>query len=245
MVKNKYEIKLENFIGPLDLLLHLIEKNEIDIYDIPIAKITDQYLNYLKVIEYLDLDWASEFLVMAATLLAIKARMLLPKPPKIIEEEEIDPRDELVNRLLEYKQFKEAAVLLKEKEEEMLKLYTRKLDEAEILKKYGPENPVENLSIHDLFQAFKIILEKNREPEQDYQITREEVSIQECMATILEKFTLSSRIVFNDLFASGTSRIRIIVTFLALLELIKLKKIGVVQKGSFGKIIIYLKDAVL
>jgi len=245
MLTNKYEIKLENFIGPLDLLLHLIEKNEIDIYDIPIAKITDQYISYIKAIEYLDLDSASEFLVMAATLLSIKARMLLPKPPKIIEEDDQDPREELVARLLEYKLFKEAAMVLKEKEESMFKVFIRKQDEGEFLKKYGPQNPVENISVLDLFKAFKVILEKSEEPEPTYQLAREEVSIQECMISILDKLTLSTQIVFADLFPQGTSRIRVIVTFLALLELIKLKKIGVVQVGSFSKIIIFCKEAIL
>lgn len=245
MLKNKYEIKLENFIGPFDLLLHLIEKNEINIYDIPIAKITEQYISYIKAIEYLDLDSASEFLVMASTLLSIKARMLLPKPPKIIEEDEKDPREELVARLLEYKQFKEAAIDLKKKEETMQKVFIRKHDDGEFIKKFGPQNPVENISIYDLFEAFKIILEKSDEPEEVYQITKEEVSIQECMVAIIEKLNSNKKIVFNDLFHIGTSRTRIIVTFLALLELIKLKKIGFVQKDSFDKIIIFLKDDIL
>lgn len=244
MLNNKYEIKLENFKGPLDLLLHLIEKNEINIYDIPIAKITDQYLRYIESIEYLDLDWASEFLVMAATLLSIKARMLLPKPPQPVEEEGEDPREELVVRLLEYKKFKEAALLLKEKEEDMLKVFIRKPDEGEILKRFGPQNPVENLSINDLFEAFKIILEKSQEPDPTFQITREEISMQECMADILNELTQKTKVAFNDLFTGKTSRIKIIVTFLALLELIRLKKIGFIQKDPFGKIIIFLKDDV-
>lgn len=244
MLNNKYEIKLENFKGPLDLLLHLIEKNEINIYDIPIAKITDQYLRYIESIEYLDLDWASEFLVMAATLLSIKARMLLPKPPQPVEEEGEDPREELVVRLLEYKKFKEAAMLLKEKEEDMLKVFIRKPDEGEILKKFSPQNPVENLSINDLFEAFKIILEKSQEPDPTYQISREEISMQECMADILNELNLKTKVAFNDLFTGNTSRIRIIVTFLALLELIRLKKIGFIQKDPFGKIIIFSKDDV-
>lgn len=244
MQNNKYEIKLENFKGPLDLLLHLIEKNEINIYDIPIAKITDQYLKYIETIDYLDLDWASEFLVMAATLLSIKAQMLLPKPPQPVEDEGEDPREELVVRLLEYKQFKEAAMLLKEKEEDMLKVFVRKPDEGEILKRFGPQNPVENLSINDLFEAFKIILEKSQEPDPTFQITREEISMQECMEEILTELTQKTKIAFNDLFTGKTTRIRIIVTFLALLELIKLKKIGFIQKDPFGKIIIFLKDDV-
>ena len=147
MLQNKYQIKLENFEGPLDLLLHLIEKNEIDIYDIPIAKITDQYITYIRDIEQLDLDSASEFLVLAATLLAIKAKMLLPKPIKLLEEVEKDPREELVARLLEYKKFKEAAGLLKGRENEMHKVFLRKQDEEQLVNKFDPSNPVENISI--------------------------------------------------------------------------------------------------
>ena len=162
--KKPFKILIDNFTGPLDLLLHLIEKDELDIYDIPIAKITDQYLNYIQTLDHLDLDAASEFLVMAATLLAIKARMLLPKAPQIMNEEEKDPRQELVARLIEYKQFKQAAALFREKETEMGKVFVRKPDIAELLKKYGPQNPVENISVYDLLQTFKIILEKNEEP---------------------------------------------------------------------------------
>lgn len=243
--KKPFKILIDNFTGPLDLLLHLIEKDELDIYDIPIAKITDQYLNYIQTLDHLDLDAASEFLVMAATLLAIKARMLLPKAPQIMNEEEKDPRQELVARLIEYKQFKQAAALFREKETEMGKVFVRKPDIAELLKKYGPQNPVENISVYDLLQAFKIILEKNEEPEPTYEITKEEISIQECMDTILDKLAFNSQIVFSDLFPNRTSRLRIIVTFLALLELIKLKKISIVQKDPFGKIIIFLKKDIL
>jgi segregation and condensation protein A len=243
--KNQFNVFIENFIGPLDLLLHLIEKNEIDINDIPIAKITDQYMQYLKALEYLDLDSISEFLVMAATLLSIKARMLLPKPEKIVEEEEIDPREELVARLKQYKLFKEITTVFKEKEALMQKVHIRLPDISEILKKYGPQNPVENISVYDLLDTFRIILEKHEEPEPTYEVTKEEVSIQECMENILQKLASNTQLVFNELFPKRTSRLRIIVTFLALLELIKLKKIGIIQKDAFGKITIFLKEDAL
>jgi len=242
MLQKKYQIKLENFEGPLDLLLHLIEKNEIDIYDIPIAKITDQYITYIRVIEQLDLDSASEFLVMAATLLAIKAKMLLPKPIKLLEEEEKDPREELVARLLEYKQFKEAAGLLKDKENEMQKVFLRKQDEEELIKILSPSNPVENFSIYDLFQAFKIILEKINDAEPIYEIAKEKISIQQCMSALLTNLKSNSKLLFTDLFPIGTSRARVIVTFLALLELIKLNRVGFRQKGLFDRIVIYSKE---
>ncbi|KJS82716.1 MAG: hypothetical protein JM58_14125 [Peptococcaceae bacterium BICA1-8] len=241
MQQNKYQIKLENYEGPLDLLLHLIEKNEIDIYDIPIAKITDQYISYIRVIEQLDLDWASEFLVLAATLLAIKAKMLLPKPIKLLEEVE-DPREELVARLLEYKKFKEAAGLLKDKENEMHKVFLRKQDEEEVVNKFGPSNPVENISIYDLLQAFKIILEKTYNIEPVYEIEKEKISIQQCMIIILAKLESNSKLLFTDLFPIGTSQTRVIVTFLALLELIKKNRIGFRQKSLFSRIFIYLKE---
>ncbi|MDK2822564.1 MAG: segregation and condensation protein [Clostridia bacterium] len=244
MVQDKYRVRLENFEGPLDLLLHLIEKNEIDIYDIPIAKITDQYLTYINEAKFLDLDFASEFLVMAATLLAIKAKMLLPKPVKVIDEDEgEDPREELVIRLIEYKQYKEAASILRTREKEMTKVFTRNFDEAQIIKKFGPGNPVENLTVHDLFQTFKVILEKASEPEPIYEISREKISIRECMVNIMEALSVSKKgLVFTDLFPLGTSRLRIIVTFLALLELIKLNRIRFMQSGSFGRIVIFIRD---
>jgi len=242
MLQNKYQIKLENFEGPLDLLLHLIEKNEIDIYDIPIAKITDQYITYIRDIEQLDLDSASEFLVLAATLLAIKAKMLLPKPIKLLEEVEKDPREELVARLLEYKKFKEAAGYLKGRENEMHKVFLRKQDEEQLVNKFDPSNPVENISIYDLLQAFRIILEKTDNIEPVYEISKEKISIQQCIIIILAKLESNHKLLFTDLFPIGTSQTRVIVTFLALLELIKQNRIGFRQKGLFSRIVIYLKE---
>lgn len=139
-----YQIKLEVFEGPFDLLFHLLEKNEVDIYDIPIAKITEQYLGYITAIQILDLEVASEFLVMAANLLAIKARMLLPKPPVEDEEalEEYDPRDELVEKLLEYKKFKVMADFFQEKETLMNRVYTRQNEEEMFYHLFREENPL-------------------------------------------------------------------------------------------------------
>jgi len=244
MVIEKYQVRLENFKGPLDLLLHLIEKNEIDIYDIPIARITDQYLEYINEAKYLDLDFASEFLVMAASLLAIKAKMLLPKPVQIVTEDEgEDPREELVARLLEYRKYKEIAEVLRIKEAEMSRVFTRNINEADIIKDFGVSNPVENITVEDLMNAFQVILEKTNEPEPVLEIQNEEISVQDCMMAILEGLIANPKgLSFTELFPLGTSRLRIILTFLGLLELIKLNKIRFRQSGLFGKLIIFLRD---
>jgi len=246
MVATKYQIRLDNFEGPLDLLLHLIEKNEIDIYDIPIAKITEQYLSFINEAKDLDLDIASEFLVMAATLLSIKARMLLPKPVKVVnegDEEGKDPREELVVRLLEYKKYKEIANLLKSKEQDMAQVFTRDLDLMELVKEFGPYNPVENISVYDLLKAFQDVWQKVNEMEPVYEIARENISIKDCMNHILDKLAESPRgLTFSELFSTGASKLRVLVTFLGILELIKLNKISFQQKDTFGKIIIFLRE---
>ncbi|MFZ5943454.1 MAG: segregation and condensation protein A [Bacillota bacterium] len=242
--QDKYKVQLENFEGPLDLLLHLIEKNEIDIYDIPIAKITEQYIDHIYSADNFDIDSTSEFLVMAATLLSIKAKMLLPKPAKEIEGEEgEDPREELVLRLLEYKQYKEAANILRMKEHEMCKIFTRSVDVVEIQKKFGHVNPVENVTVNDLFAAFRVILERIKQIEPIYEIAKEEISIQDCMDAILSELAHNKNgLEFSDLFFPGISRLRIVMNFLAVLELIKINKITFRQKGQFGRIILFLKN---
>lgn len=138
-----YEVKIPVYEGPMDLLLQLIDDNEVDIYDIPIALITQQYLDYLNLAEEMDLELTSEFVLMACTLLSIKAKMLLPKPPKIEEEEdEIDPRQELVDKLLEYKLFKEKAEVFKSMETKQAMVFTREVDEVKLLQEFPPDNPL-------------------------------------------------------------------------------------------------------
>lgn len=241
-----YQIKLEVFEGPFDLLFHLIEKNEVDIYDIPIAKITAQYLEYIAIMQMMDLELASEFLVLAATLLAIKAKMLLPKPPVTDEdsgEVEDDPREELVEKLLEYKKFKIMAEFLQEKETFMNKVYTRPNEDEMFVHLFSEENPLEGISIASLLEALGEVLERAAEQEFVGEITREEVNIRDKMKEIMRRLFFQSRgLTFRDLFRPKVSRVEVIVTFLALLELIKLGKVRAYQSGAFAEIMIYSRE---
>lgn len=226
----------------MDLLLHLIDKAQVDIYDIPIAIIAEQYLEYIRSMQHFDMDIASEFLVMAATLLQIKSRMLLPKPPKQselveIEDAEYDPRQELVQRLVEYRQFKQAAGDLAIQQKLQMKIFAR-----EPLK--GPWNdqplPLEGLSLDDLFSAFVAVLQGQEEA--PALIEREEYSVKEKMQEILRRIRLKATcgLQFSELFQYNSSRSEKIASFLALLELIRMHLIMVRQLGSFGEIILQL-----
>lgn len=241
-----YQIKLEVFEGPFDLLFHLLDKNEVDIYDIPIAKITEQYMEYIATIQKLDLEVASEFLVMAATLLAIKSKMLLPKPPKIsddIEELDVDPRDELVERLLEYKAFKQIAEYLKDREQVQERVYTRPNEEEMYLDFFSEENPLEGIGLFDLLDALKEVLERVVDDvEITGEVTRDEISIRDKIREVLGRLVFQPNgIRFKDLFRTQVTRVEVVVTFLALLELIKLGKVMVHQSKAFGDIMIYEK----
>ena len=230
----KYKVKLEIFEGPLDLLLYLIKKEEIDIYDIPIAKITDQYLVYLEMMKFLDLNIAGEFIVMAATLMQIKSKMLLPpeEVPQETEAEE-DPRSELVKRLLEYKKFKEAADELTEKETIASRLYTRKSEEKEVLE--VEDSPFFEASIFDLLTAFSKVL-KEVPKETFYKLVRDEFTVGEKIHDIFHMLVDKPKIYFSKLFKKAKSKLEIIITFLAILELIRLKEILIVQEKPFGEI---------
>jgi segregation and condensation protein A len=232
-----YTVHLDNFDGPLDLLLHLIRRAEMNIYDIPIARITEQYLEIISALAEVDVDRASEFLVMAATLLGIKSRMLLPKPPKVVVEElppedGDDPREELVRQLVAYSQYKEAAAELKQREQEMARVYTRGffVEEPE-----GPA-PLRGLSLTDLVKAFEDVL---KDEWNWREVPREEIPLREKIREI--KFRLSRHpagIRFRDLFTRGGSRLEVVVTFLALLELMRQRKAVAAQGSLFGEIII-------
>ncbi|MDA8235522.1 MAG: segregation/condensation protein A [Clostridia bacterium] len=240
-----YKIVLPIFEGPFDLLFHLIDKNEVDIYDIPIAKITEQYLEYIQSMQQLDLDVASEFLVMAANLLSIKAKMLLPKPPKEENPEEdelgLDPRDELVERLLEYRKFKMVAEHLKDKEQVQGRIYTRPNDEEMYMHLFNEENPLEGVSIFDLLDALKDVLNRvDEEVPTAREIPREEVSIRDKMREVLRRMVFHTNgLAFRELFVKSVTRVEVVVTFLAVLELIKLRKIQIHQSRLFGEIMIY------
>lgn len=229
-----YKVKLEVFEGPLDLLLHLIKENEIDIYDIPIAVITQQYLDYLDFMKELNIEVASEFLVMAATLIHIKSKMLLPPAEEMTEEEEEaeDPRAELVQKLLEYKKFKEAAEDLAVRELHWRDAFSRQPLKPETL--IGEGDPLLiDLNLFDLISALKKVLE--RIPEKTfYGITRDELSIKDKISMILDILEGKESITFEELFSKDVAKVEVIVTFLALLELIRLRLVRIFQAEHFG-----------
>ena len=228
------EIRLEIFEGPLDLLLHLIKKNEVNIADIPIATITEQYLATLELMQSLNLDVAGEFLVMAATLIHIKSRMLLPAEAEEAEEdEEGDSREELIRRLLEYQRFKEAAQDLERQEILRRDVFIRPSANPE-----GVE-PIEfeGLSLFDLISALRHVLEQLPGAEV-HDVTLERVSVRERMSLLLDDLHRRGKVIFESLFEKATSRIEIIVTFLAMLELVRIRAVRVWQEERLGPIIL-------
>lgn len=236
-----YKIKLDAYEGPLDLLIDLIEKEEVDIYDIPINKITKQYLAYIYDMEELNLEIASEFLIMAATLLQIKSKMLLPKEKKIVEGEEveIDPREELVKRILAYKQFKLAAEELKELGNLELKAYYKPMEDLTEFMDYKVD--IERLDLASLTKALKKIMEARNLDQEDIsagEIRREEYSIVECTETIMEKIQIEERFKFSSLLSPDTNKQEIISFFLSMLELIRLGYIEALQDKSGSDILI-------
>ncbi|KAB2952620.1 segregation/condensation protein A [Heliorestis acidaminivorans] len=237
-----YRVSLPVFEGPFDLLFHLIEKKEVDIYDIPISQITADYLAYLRQMEELDLDVASSFLVMAATLLSIKARMLLPKPMLLQEGEgeiDEDPRQELVDRLLEYRKFKAVAEYLKEREESSGQLFPRALDPATIAPFLEEEDSLQGIMIGDLLEALRRVISPASPSEKVAKISKEEISIQERMEEfleIVEKQRPDKPLLFSTFIRESRSISEAIVTFLALLELLRMRKIKVIQQEALGEI---------
>jgi len=237
-----YKVKLDTFEGPLDLLLFLIKRSELDIYDIPISKITKQYLEYLEIIQLLDIEAASDFILLASTLLRIKAQMLLPKPSIEVEEEIIeDPRQELVYRLLEYKRFKDVAENLSEKEEYSRKLYTRGSFKIE---SYGFEDELverADVSLFDLVTAFKTVIDKNKKVTV-HRVFELNVSLEERIDFVVKKIEKNGKIKFVDLFDKNDDKIVWIVTFIAILELIKNQVICAIQPETFGEILLSISD---
>ena len=231
-----YKTKLNIFEGPLDLLLFLVKKEKIDIYDIPVAMITEQYLEYLEVMKMLDLDIAGEFLVMAATLMHIKSKMLLPpEEGDLLQEEEEDPREELVRRLLEYKKYKEAAAKLQEMYDENKRIFVHKGagDKEKIVTDDGEE--YFEASLFDLIGAFKKVL--NEVPKRTFhEAIKDKFTVGDKIHTIYHILAKEAKVRFTSLFKDARNRDEIIVTFLAVLELIKLREIIVVQKDFFGEI---------
>ena len=231
-----YHVRIENFEGPLDLLLHLIKKNEINIYDIPVALIANQYLEYIEAMKSLNLNVAGDFLVMAATLLQIKSKMLLP-PDEAVEDEEDgpDPREELVRRLLEYKAYKEAARQLDGQEQQWREMFSREQAAPEPI---NPEEmPLENVSLFDLVDALQGILDRNP-GKRLIEIIPDNLTVRERMNVILELLEGKDSVSFVDLFEPASHRLIVIVTFLAMLELIRLRVARVFQAETFGPILV-------
>lgn len=237
LIKDDYKVMLEVFEGPLDLLLYLIKKDEVDIYDIPIGRITDQYMEYLNLMKVLDLNIAGDFIVMSATLMLIKSRMLLPVEERKDdqEEEEEDPRWDLVRQLVEYKKFKDAADHLEDLELHMENVFGRESDHVEL--GAAPDIDMRDASIFDLIASLNEAL--GRVQEEDLQeIFAEEYTVSQKVTYIVENLKIASRICISDLFGGMTSRQEIVCTFLAVLELMKLGKIACVQDDRFGDIVV-------
>jgi segregation and condensation protein A len=239
--QEEYKVQLEVFEGPLDLLLYLIKKDELDIYDIPIERITSQYMQYIDLMRMLDLNIAGEFIVMAATLMMIKSRMLLPPEERTeLEEEEEDPRWDLVRQLVEYKKFKDAAMHLEGLEERQLDVFARGSDAATL----GPAGEVSlhDVSIFDLISAFNDVLKKVK-TEELKEIFAERYTVAEKIDMIVNMIKTQDRLSFSSLFINVGSRHEIVCTFLAVLELIRLKQIVARQEKPFGEILIVKAEA--
>ncbi|MCK9615510.1 MAG: segregation/condensation protein A [Candidatus Omnitrophica bacterium] len=231
------KIRLDIFEGPLDLLLYLIKKDHLNIYDIPISTVVGQYLQFLELMKFLDINIASEYMVMAATLINIKSKTLLPKE-QAPEAPEEDPREELVKKLLEYEKFKEAAQFLKEKEKERLKYVTRS----------GSDNQEKEVfleaSIFDLISAFKGAL-KDVPRDIFFEIIKDEFTVEQKIHDLLHLFLVKETVSLDELFSSAKSKLEVVVIFLAILELIRLCEIVAIQKVLFGQISIARRQNVL
>ncbi len=242
----RYRVKLDIFEGPFDLLLFLIRKNEVDIYDIPIAKITEQFLEYIEAMRILDLNVAGDFIEMVAILMHIKARMLLPKTPLENEDEAADPRTELVERLLEYKRFKEVSYELQYLENDRRRLFKRqdfKFLQAVPESEPTTEEFLEKVTLFDLLIAFKRALQAM--PKITYhEVKRIDVTVEEQTEFLLDLLKEKKMILFQDLMKQFKEKIILIVTFVALLELVRKGIISVKQSDVFEDIRIRLrKDA--
>jgi segregation and condensation protein A len=235
-------VKLDLFEGPLDLLLHLIKKNEVQITDIPIATITDQYLALIEQLPDLNLDNAGEYLVMAATLMVIKSRLLLPGEPGDADELEDDPRSELVQQLLEYQRFREAAGHLSGRMLLQRDVFAAPGETVDAAPEDGP--PVRDATLGDLLEALRGVLERIAKP-QPHEIQRPLRSVADCVQLILSRFALADEIVFTALFEPDATRGDVIVTFLALLELMRLRVVRAQQDERFGTITLGLAVASL
>jgi segregation and condensation protein A len=234
-METDYKVKLEVFEGPLDLLLYLIKRDEIDIYDISIERITRQYLEYLQAFKELKIDIAGEFVVMAANLIYLKSRSLLPldqQPPEEDAEED-DPRWDLIRQLIEYKKFKEAAAQLHDRALEQERIFTRDGGSAAIS---GAPLPLHEVGIFQLIHAFQEVIKRVEAQEDLQEIFGERFSVSDKIEKILERVGDGAPVRFSELFGQIVSRVEIVVTFLALLELIRLNQVRAIQRKMFDEI---------
>ncbi len=232
-----YKVKFEIFEGPLDLLLYLIKKEEVDIYEVNLTKLATQFIDYLDVMRMLDLEIAGEFLVMAATLMYIKSRELLPVDQQVVTEDEEDgddPRWELIRQLVEYKKFKDAAAQLQVLEARQENVYPRLPGKPEFAENQPSPRP--DVSIFDLVNAVNVILKRINQREELRDIFEDKWTVSEKIEQLLRAIEQAARLKFSELFAGATSRSEVVVTFLALLELMRLKRIAAEQPESFGEI---------
>ncbi|MCH4825094.1 segregation/condensation protein A [Planococcus halocryophilus] len=243
-----YEVKVEAFEGPLDLLLHLIHRLEIDIYDIPVSQITSQYMEHIRAMQVLELNEASEYLVMAATLLAIKSKTLLPVHERELDEvefefDEQDPREELVSRLIEYRKFKDASENLRELESNRSIIYTKAPMDLSDIQITLPDDQV-NLEVnaYDMLGAFqKMLRRKQLKAPLSARIARQEISIKQQMTSIVDQLKLSKgRTAFSDLFPSDDKSV-LVVSFLSILELMKRQVVAVEQQKNFTDLMVELR----
>ena len=233
----EYKVKFDVFEGPLDLLLYLIKKEEVDIYEVNLTKLATQFLEYIEMMRLLDLEIAGEFLVMASTLMYIKSRELLPKDQQVQTEEEDegeDPRWELIRQLVEYKKFKDAAAQLQAMELAQENVFPRLPCKPEFEAEPGVAKP--NVSLFDLINAVSSILRRFTQREESREIFEDKWSVSEKIEQILQILTERQRLKFADLFSEAASRGEVVVTFLALLELIRLKQLLAIQEEEFGEI---------
>jgi segregation and condensation protein A len=236
MSNQDYKVKLEVFEGPLDLLWYLIKREEVDIYDVSLERITQQYLEFMEAFKALDLELAGEFIVMAANLIYIKSRTLLPvsvQPPEEEAEEE-DPRWELVRQLIEYKKFKDAAAQLHDREVAREALFSRVSEAQNAL----PERPLGEVSVFDLINAFNGILKRLNQKEDLREIFEENFTVSDKIELVLKLLSSGVPMLFTELFSGVASRAEIVVTFLAILELIRVKQVSAVQEVAFGEIML-------
>jgi segregation and condensation protein A len=236
-ILDAYPVRLQNFEGPLDLLLHLIKKHEVSIYDIPITLITQQYIDYIDLMQEMNLDMAGEFLVMAATLIHIKSRMLLPRPDPTQEDPEEDPREALMRRLLEHQKFKAAAELLHERETLRSAQWTRPDGPIAVIAGEPPEPEIE-VDLFSLISAFRAVVERAKARPKVY-LPAEHIPIEDRIEQLMERLSETEALGFEDLFEDVQTRAGLVVTFLALLEMIRLKLVRVYQSAGSGTIRVY------